>query len=126
MQSQILGFGLLVGVTVFTLGLVLIRRWCFDDDSLPTAEEFSDLETTTLARIFRQKLGAIVEEDFKTKVEGAFRSAGRVSPSKIFYRAREDLKSMNIKPGRKGKYKRLNIVEEVDELEMHSVEVSQL
>ena len=76
-----------------------------------------------MEQIFRSKLAEIIKEDLETKVERAFRNAGRGSTSKIFHRARKDVRSLNVTFEGKGSYRPLTIQED-DDLELHTVDVS--
>ena len=67
MQSQILGFGILIAATLFSLGLICIRRCCLEDNVLRNNDDNDELEKKVLGRLFRERLYIAVEEDTKIK-----------------------------------------------------------
>ena len=61
MQSQILGFGVLVGAAVFALGIVALQRCFFNDDHLPSLDDLAEMEREVLYKVFGDKLQEIVK-----------------------------------------------------------------
>ena len=122
MQSQILGVGLLVAVTLFCLGLVCIRRCCFEDDKFPTMAEYDNIEREILCRLLREKLQFAVEEDAKKRINDAFQISSGKDLRCSFHNARELLTVASEK--RNGKYNRLSVDE--DDAERHLVDSTQL
>ena len=111
-QSQILGLGILVALTLFSLGLVCIQRCCFEDDTLPNPGEFAKLEKEVLGNLFREKLLLAIQEDAKKKVNDVFQIKSKRDVKDVFNRAREALRAISYTTDRNGRYNRLNIDDE--------------
>ena len=118
MQSQILGFGILIAATLFSLGLVCIRRCCFADDMLPNRDEFDELEKKILTRLFRDKLHVVVEEDLKKKINEAWQLRTSRDVRESFHKAKEALTAVNRLDNRNGRYNRLDLDGDDTELQL--------
>lgn len=118
MQSQILGFGILIAATLFSLGLVCIRRCCFADDILPNRDEFDELEKKMLIRLFRDKLHVVVEEDLKKKINEAWQLRTSRDIRESFHKAKEALTAVNRLDNRNGRYNRLDLDGDDTELQL--------
>jgi len=117
-QSQILGFGILVAATLFSLGLVCIRRCCFVDDTFPSIDEFEQLEKRILGDLFREKLHAAVQDDAKKKINDVFQIRTPRSLKDAFHKAREALTTANHPDNRNGRYNRLDLDDDDTELQL--------
>ena len=117
-QSQTLGFGILVAATLFSLGLVCIRRCCFVDDTLPSIDEFEELEKRILGDLFREKLHAAVQDDAKKKINDVFQIRTPRSLKDAFHKAREALTAANHPDNRNGRYNRLDLDDDDTELQL--------
>lgn len=118
MQSQILGFGILIAATLFSLGLVCIRRFCFEDDTLPNRDDFDELEKKILTRLFRDKLHVVVEEDLKKRINEAFQIRASTDVRESFFKAKEALTAVNRVDNRNGRYNRLDLDDDDTELQL--------
>ena len=118
MQSQILGFGILIAATLFSLGLVCIRRCCFEDYTLPNRDDFDELEKKILTRLFRDKLHVVVEEDLKKKINEAFQLKTSRDVRESFYKAKEAMAALNHLDNRNGRYNRLDLDDDDTELQL--------
>lgn len=118
MQSQILGFGILIAATLFSLGLVCIRRCCFEDDTLPNRDDFDELEKKILTRLFRDKLHVVVEEDLKKRINEAFQIRASTDVRESFFKAKEALTAVNRVDNRNGRYNRLDLDDDDTELQL--------
>ena len=118
MQSQILGFGILIAATLFSLGLVCIRRCCFEDGTLPNRDDFDELEKKILTRLFRDKLHVVVEEDLKKKINEAFQIRTSRDVREAFFKAKEALTAVNRPDDRNGRYNRLELDDDDTELQL--------
>lgn len=117
-QSQILGFGILVAATLFSLGLVCIRRCCFEDDALPNMDEFEALEKQILGELFREKLHVAVQEDAKKRINDVFQIRTPRDVRDAFHKAREALTAVNHPDNRNGRYNRLDLDDDETELQL--------
>lgn len=117
-QSQILGFGILIAATLFSLGLICIRRCCFEDDVLPNNDDYDELEKEVLGRLFRERLYIAVEEDTKKRINDAFQIKTHRDVRDTFHRAKEALTAANQSDNRNGRYNRLNIDDDDAELQL--------
>ena len=118
MQSQILGFGILIAATLFSLGLVCIRRCCFENDTLPNNDDYDELEKEVLGRLFRERLHMAVEEDLKKRINDAFQIKTHKDVRDTFHRAKEALTAVNQLENRNGRYNRLNLDDDDTELQL--------
>ena len=118
MQSQILGFGILIAATLFSLGLVCIRRCCFEDDTLPNSDDFEELEKEILGELFREKLHIAVEEDLKKRINDAFQVRTPRDVRDSFHKAKESLTAINHLENRNGRYNRLDLDDDDTELQL--------
>ena len=118
MQSQILGFGILIAATLFSLGLVCIRRCCFEDDALPNSDDFDELEKEILGNLFREKLVVAVEEDLKKRINDAFQVRTHRDVRDTFHKAKEALTAVNQLDNRNGRYNRLDLDDDETELQL--------
>ena len=118
MQSQILGFGILIAATLFSLGLVCIRRCCFENDALPNNDDYDELEKEVLGRLFRERLQTAVEEDLKKRINDAFQIKTHKDVRDTFHRAKEALTAVNQLENRNGRYNRLNLDDDDTELQL--------
>lgn len=118
-QSQILGFGILVAATLFSLGLVCIRRCCFADDTFPSTDEFEKLEKEILGNLFREKLLMAIQEDAKKKINDVFQIRTPRDVRDAFNRAREALTAVNHPENRNGRYNhQLDLDDDETELQL--------
>lgn len=124
MQSQILGFGILIAATLFSLGLVCIRRCCFEDDTLPNRDDFDELEKKILTTLFHEKLHVAVEEDLKKKINEAFQLRTCRDVRESFNKAKEALTAVNQLESRNGRYNRLDLDD--DDTELHLMDSTHL
>ncbi|XP_022783813.1 protein FAM26F-like isoform X2 [Stylophora pistillata] len=118
MQSQILGLGILIAATLFSLGLVCIRRCCFEDDVLPNNDDYNELEKEILGRLFRKRLDIAIEEDTKKRINDAFQIKTHRDLRDTFHKAKEALTAANQFENRNGRYNRLNIDDDDTELQL--------
>ena len=118
MQSQILGFGILIAATLFSLGLVCIRRCCFEDDTLPNRDDFDQLEKEILGKLFREKLHVALEEDLKKKINDAFQIRTHKDVRDSFQKAKEALTAVNHIENRNGRYNRLDLNDDDTEMQL--------
>ncbi|KAL9988329.1 hypothetical protein ACROYT_G002763 [Oculina patagonica] len=118
MQSQILGFGILIAATLFSLGLVCIRRCCFVDDTLPNSDEFDELEKDILGKLFRERLHVAVEEDLKKRINDAFQIRTHRDVRESFHKAKEALNAVIHLENRNGRYNRLDLDDDDTELQL--------
>ena len=118
MESQILGIGILVASMLFSLGLLCIRRCCFEDNTLPNNGEFEKLEKEVLGNLFREKLLLAVQEDAKKKINDVFQVKSSRDVKDAFNRAREALIASSNPVDRNGRYNRLDLDDEETELQL--------
>lgn len=117
-QSQILGLGILVAATLFSLGLVCIRRCCFEDDTFPNVDEFEEMEKQITGDLFRERLYAVLQEDAKKRISDVFQIRTPREVKDAFRKAREALADVNHRGNRHGRYDRLNLDDEDTELQL--------
>lgn len=117
-QSQILGLGILVAATLFSLGLVCIRRCCFEDDTFPNVDEFEEMEKQITGDLFRERLYAVLQEDAKKRISDVFQIRTPREMKDAFRKAREALADVNHRGNRHGRYDRLNLDDEDTELQL--------
>lgn len=123
-QSQILGFGILVAAIVFSLGLVCIRRCCFDDNTLPNINELKDLETNIVKELFLEKLKMVVQEDAKKRIDDVFQKKTSSDVEEALQKARQVLAAIDYHDSRKARYNRLG--DEDDETELRLMDSTHL
>lgn len=90
-QSQILGFGVLVGAAVFALGIVSVQRCFFNDDHLPGQYDLADMEREVLYKAFEDKLQEIVKEEVAKNIDSAFKYHKEGDLMGTFFCAKEKL-----------------------------------
>lgn len=117
-QSQMLGLGVLVAATLFMVGLVCIRRCCFEDDGLPNISDLKELEKKIAEELFREKLQEVIIEDAKKKIDVVFQFKAPSDVKEALHKAREVLISKSHQNKRMARYNPLGHEDDETELRL--------
>ncbi|XP_067017406.1 calcium homeostasis modulator protein 5-like isoform X1 [Acropora muricata] len=117
-QSQMLGFGVLVAATLFTVGLACIRRSCFEDDGLPNVNDLKELEKKIAEELFLEKLQEVIIEDVKKKIAHVFQFKAPSDVKEALHKAREVLARKSHHDKRMARYIPLGHEDDENELRL--------